>query len=358
MKTLRLKVVILLVIVMTVLLVWFEATGPIQDDFQLENTSANGTSMLLTQNVQSLNVSLQELAANKTEVHSSALAFLAPRIVFSNDEVTAVQQFLTAGGTVLIADNFGAGNTLLAGLGVPIRFGNATIVDSLFYEGTPDFPVVYDLSPEMVAQGVKELVLNRGVPLQILSQSVKVFGSTSPFSFVDLNSNGQRDPGEPTGPLPVFAELTVGAGSLYVFSSPGTLSNGMLHTQDDARLLQTLAGGRRVFLDQSHLGASFSTQIRISLRGLFEAIATSALDQPTKLSIASLSAAGMLVWYLSPKIQKELAPKRTAQEIRLEPKTIEEILQAHPTWSRAKLEQIKKEILMNKQRRRAHGKGA
>jgi hypothetical protein len=356
-KTPKLKVVVLIAIVMILLLIWFEGTQPIQDDFRLENTSANGTSMLYSQGVEPLKVSLQELAANQTEIQNSALAFLAPTIPLSNNDAADVQQFLAAGGTIILADNFGAGNMLLADLGVLVRFGNATIVDNLFYEGAPVFPVVYDLSTQMVAQGVKDIALNRATTLENLDPSVKVLASTSPYSFLDLNNTGQKTPTDPTGPFPVMVQLTIGAGSLYVFSSPGTLSNGMLYSQDNVKLLHTLAGNRRVLLDQSHLATSLSTQTRIMLRGLFAAIATAALDQPTKLSIASLAAASTLVWYLSPMIQQELIRRQSGQEIKLEPKTVEKVLEAHPTWSRARLEQINKEILMNKHRRGAHAEG-
>jgi hypothetical protein len=350
-KAPQLKRIILIALLTALLLVWFEGTRPIQDDFQMENIFANGTSELRTLNAQPMNQSLRELANNSTKIKSSTIILLAPKIPYSNEESRAIQRILSIGGIVLISDNFGAGNTLLTELGVPIRFGNATIADDLFFEGAPDFPVIYDLPAQMVAQGVNELALNRAVPLQIRSfRSVRVLASTSPFSFLDLNSNGKRDPKEPRGPFPVLAQLAVGRGLLYVFSSPGSLSNGMLQIQDNAKFLSAVAGGRAVLVDQSHLGTSLSTELQLSLRGFFDAVAAGSLDRPTKVSIASIAVIGMLIWSVSPKIQEELARRRVASRLEPKPRTIEEILAAHPTWNRARLEYLEKEALMVKKR--------
>jgi len=358
-KVRPLKLIILIVILATLTLVWFEGEGPVQDDFRIENTLATGTSDLRTLNVQPMNQSLQGLAMNTTKIQNTTILLLAPRIPYSTEEAQAIRQILVGGGVVIISDNFGVGNTLLAALGAPVRFGNVTILDDIFFEGTPTFPIAYNLSSQIVAGGVNDLALNTAAPLQILnSSSAIVLASTSPFSYLDMNSNGQRDPNETAGPFPVLARVAFGQGVLYVFSSPGSFTNGMLSSKDNARLLQTISGGGAIILDESHLETSPSTDFRLTVRKFFEAISSGTLDQLTKVSIASIAAAGILVWSMSPKIQEELTSRRGDSQPEREPKTIEEILTAHPTWKRSKLEYLEKEAVITKRRwRSAVGEG-
>jgi hypothetical protein len=347
-----LKLLILLVLLGTVLIVWFEAATPIEDDFRIENPYANGTSNLRALNVQPLNASLQALVSVRTETATSILAFLAPQTSFTPEEASAVQTFLTTGGTVLVADNFGTGNSLLADLNVPVRFGNVTIADSLFYEASPNLPTVYDLSPQLTSLGVNELALNRAVPLQIQSASVSIQASTSPFSFEDLNGNGQRASEALQGPFPILAEVRVGQGLLFIFSSPGTFSNGMLNTEDDSKLLTSIAGGRRILLDQAHLGTSFFSQVRILLQRFIISVAAGTLDELTKLTVICIAAVGIVAWWQAPKIEQGLlrhVPQPTAD---VERKTIDEILKTHPGWSRGRLEYVEREIALSRRWRR------
>lgn len=340
-RTTKFRLVFLLALLMASVLLWFEAASPPQDDFLLENPGANGASDLRGL-ASPLNISLEYLAANATQDQTTSLLVLGPRLPFSTSESSALSSFVTGGGTLFVSDNYGVGNQLLKSLNFPVQFGNATIQDDLFYHDAPAFPAIYDLWPEAANASVNELVLNNAVPLTILdNNSVTVLAKTSPFSYEDSNSNGQRDPGEANGPFPVLVSARVGRGTVYVFSSPGSFSNSMLNDADNSRLLQFLSGQGRmtVLLDQAHLTISSATRIKIAFQAFLTDVALGSLAQGVGLELLVLVWVAFAFWLAIPFF----SVTRIARKTGAPKQTIEEILASHPSWSRERLEYVQKE---------------
>lgn len=326
---------------MAFVLLGFEAASPPKDDFLMENPAANGTSDLRGL-VSPLNYSLQYIAANATQDPTTLLLELGPRLPFSNAESSAIDSFLRGGGTLLVTDNFGVGNQLLKSLNFPVQFSNSTIQDDLFYYNAPVFPLVYDLWPNAANASVKELVLNNAVPLTIMNNnSVTVLAKTSPFSYEDSNSNGQRDPGEASGPFPVLVSGRVDRGTVYVFSSPGSFSNSMLNDADNSRLLQFLSGQGKmtVLLDQAHLAISDNTRIKIAFQAFLGDVASGSLGRGVELELLVLVWVAFASWLAIPF----LSISRIARKTGARKQTLEEILASHPSWSKERLEYVQKE---------------
>ena len=103
---------------------------------------------------------------------------------------------------------------------------------------------------------MESIVLNHASSLSDVPDA-EAIASSSQFSFLDLNGNGVGDEEEPTGPLPVAANIGVGEGCLILIADPSILINSMEDIDDNRDFLRDVIEIRspsaRILLDQSHL---------------------------------------------------------------------------------------------------------
>ncbi len=171
-------------------------------------------------------------------------------------EMQQFRQYVENGGVLILLDDFGTGNAVLAGLGSQARLSGRQVIDPLFNYRAGRLPRIFDLGPGPITEGVSGLILNHATVLAETGDLIPLARS-SPISFLDENGNGRRDAGEPSGPFVVAAVAPHGAGQLAVVSDPSLLVNAMLPLARNKRFvlnLARLAGpGVRVYLDGAHL---------------------------------------------------------------------------------------------------------
>jgi len=171
-------------------------------------------------------------------------------------EVTRLLGFVAAGGTLVLMDDFGAGNAVLEGLGVETRFAGQPLADGLFNHRSARLPRIIDIVPSPLTAGVELLVLNHATAISPLG-SLRAVALSSAVSYLDTNDSGRRDAGEPKGPFPVAAVGRIGGGSLVLVADSSLLLNAMLPLGDNRRLAANIfaLGGAhpRVLLDEAHL---------------------------------------------------------------------------------------------------------
>jgi hypothetical protein len=193
-----------------------------------------------------------------------------PYVEPSPADLDLLERYVDGGGVLILMDDFGAGNAILAHLGVSARLVGQALVDPLFHHRNPRFPRVDDFAPGPLAEGVGSLVLNHATAIAGAAE-MTVAALSSPVSYVDNNGNGRRDAGEPGGPHPVVAVGQVGTGSLVIVSDPSILLNSMLDLGDNRRFAQNvfnLAGaGARVYLDEARLERAPLDQAKLALAG-------------------------------------------------------------------------------------------
>ena len=254
-------VIVALLVALTLSIVW-AASSPVDDPYSTANTQWNGTSELVRRDY--AHVSSDIARAFSSENASGAVLVVGPSRQFTQAEANTISDQLARGGLLVLADNFGSGNSLLDLMGLPVRFSGKLLVDTLFYQKSPLFPLIVDMPPSEFSVGMNELVLNYACTLNITAGSnVRILASSTPFSFIDMDRDGVKDAGEPSGPFPVLAEVAVGKGAILLFSSPASLANGMIDQADNSVLVQNIAkqaerfgGSRTVLLDESHNEAS------------------------------------------------------------------------------------------------------
>ena len=217
--------------------------GKFVPDFQIRST---GTEITITQ------LGLDEI---KLDPATSALIVIGPGKAFTSSEGQIVGDFVRNGGELLLADDFGTGNSLLSAMGAVSQFSNQLVMD-LSFEKQPEFSVVYDLRTDPSTENVSTLLLNYPSSLTI-SGDTEIIASSSIASWLDTNGNRLQEWGEPRGPFPITARERLGTGEILLLSDPSVLINGMADQMDNgifgANLIDEVCNGRTaVFFDESH----------------------------------------------------------------------------------------------------------
>ncbi len=332
------------------------------EDFSIFNSGWNGTSGLAVSvyetgkfvpsfrvETSGTDVTIAELGFEELDLDpdADAIAIIGPSETFSAYDGDLMGAFVRAGGALLIADDFGSGNSLLEKMGATSRFSGDLVMD-LSFEKKPEFPVCFDLRVDDLTRNVSALQLN--YPSSIISGTgTTTVAYTSSASWRDTNGNGLQDYGEPWGPFPILARETIGAGTVVLLSDPSVLINGMSDLLDNARLadnvISHLSSSRTaVYFDESHrtffdpvaVTSEFTGSISNPLKGviLFTAmalalwVATDFIDRA--IAWISMSIGKVVSFFRS------LLRRREVQEPVPEEKSIEdltkEIHAAHPEW--------------------------
>ncbi len=241
--------VTLLTLLVIVLIVW---VYPTSTDLAPSNPGWNG----LRTAAQAFGwTGISSLNLLPSQAQGTALIVI-PYVRPTADEVGALKHYMEGGGLLIVLDDLGFGNEVLAGLGARPRFSGQLLADPLFHVKNRLFPKILDISAPLAAAGIETLVLNHATVIE-QTRGMTVLATSSRVSFLDANGNGQRDAGEGSGPFPVVALGRVGMGSLVLISDPSLLLNSMLDLGQNRKLLPAVikiaGGGQHVYLDMAHL---------------------------------------------------------------------------------------------------------
>jgi hypothetical protein len=196
---------------------------PSLQDFMAYNSLWNG-----------LRDSLVELKANTVgtlqginQPDSKKILISIPYIQYNNDDLAQIKTFVDNGGTLLLMDDYGYGNSVLEYLNVNARFSGSSLLDPLFCYRNQWFPRVMDFSSSIVTTNVHSIVLNHATILNNIEYN-QVLAWSSGSSYLDTNGNQSWDKNEPVGPLPIAAKIRSGAGTIILLSDPSILINSMI----------------------------------------------------------------------------------------------------------------------------------
>jgi hypothetical protein len=245
---------------------------PIQEAYHPLNSDWNGCSKIAktTQNL-TLLLSYDRSLPNGT----AFLAIIGPSTEFSRDETSAIRNFLETGGTVLLADDFGTGNSLLGALNVSALFSKKPLADLYYYSRDHSFPLITDFSPNPATGNLTMIVLNRPSYIELGNSSqVTRLASSSPFSFIDLSGENRPLANETIDSYPVMAGAKIGSGTLVLVSDPSMFVNEMIDLYDNMQLFRNLLGigHGSLFFDVAHLSRAPLTDWRIMLKGALDSV--------------------------------------------------------------------------------------
>jgi len=262
--------VVVLILVISLLSIWFY---PSVQDFMASNVMWNGINNFNSEFSADSVESLDDLPI----VPEQAVLVVIPYLEYSQEELLRIKQFIVDGGTLLLMDDYGYGNNVLAYLGVDVRFTNKPLLDPLFCYRNQSMPRITDFAPEVKESGVDVIMLNHATSLTNTIESETVAWSSS-SSFLDINENGSWEQGEPKGPFAVATEFRLGQGTLALVSDPSTLINTMVGRDDNYDFIRCLTGDegeqKEILVDNSHLTKTPLDVSRTRLIGAREALSS------------------------------------------------------------------------------------
>jgi hypothetical protein len=325
-------------------IVW-AGVSQIDDPYVSANPGWNGTSELIKKGVAPANA---DITNTLTLGNPSALMIIAPTREFTLSEANSIRSYVEGGGLLVLADNFGSGNQLLGLLNVSARFDHRLLADTLFYYKEPIFPLIVQLPPSNLFNGVSELALNTAVTLNITSGSnVRILATSTPFSFLDINQDNEKEPGEPSGPFPVLAELGLGQGEVILFTSPASFTNGMINLSDNTVFIDNLlkagtAPTRTVpVLDEAHLESSPFSSTRLLAKQIMSSALSGGMSGTAKLGFTSITLLLIAARYGYRRPFRKKVKEDGTLEVQ---KDIDPVMRLHPSWTRKELDYVQHEL--------------
>lgn len=217
-----------------------------QQDMGLSNPYWNGL-LHLGGEIRPL-YSIGDLSGSGTNI---TLLIINPQSNYTASESAVITSFLDQGNHVVVMDDYGDANSLLAGIGSPITLNQVPLCQDVDFYLRPSFPILKNIGPSSVTTNVSSLVCDHPVSLNVTGNAT-IFASTSYFGWLDKNDNGLLDKDEPSGSYPVAAEVQYGAGMLTVIGDPDLLINSMQDKGDNQVLASNLLASGTVYVDAAH----------------------------------------------------------------------------------------------------------
>jgi hypothetical protein len=241
--------VIAVLVVLLALGIWFY---PSNGDFRAENSLWNGVKAVTTDyHIQPLD-SLAMLPASPFGLS----LIVIPYLDFETAELEQLRSFVSQGGRLILADDYGYGNRVLEYLGLEARFSGEMLLDPLVNYKNERLPRITRLQPDVLTTNTDNLVFNHATCLEDVSSN-EVLASSSPFSFLDLNGDGTHEDNEPSGPLAVISRHRLGEGQVILIADPSIFINSMDNIEGNAALIHNIAASAdTIYIDQSHLEQS------------------------------------------------------------------------------------------------------
>jgi hypothetical protein len=248
---------------------------PYEYDFSIYNTEWDGTSefRIMAEDLEhDVNVIHTSMSVIYRFNGSATLVILGPVRDFTFDAVLTIFDHLKAGGSVLVADDFGTANssfywlnqmltTWLPGSLPPgvdgfLSYTGGVLLDLDSYAESPKLPIIRDfvagIDNGALTQGVRELRLNWASTLSprcMLGYTGIAYSTIRSWCETNINdTNPYPDEGEWAGRLPVAGALEIPAnvgaersvGRLVAISDPSIFNNDMIFQGDNDRFASNI----------------------------------------------------------------------------------------------------------------------
>ena len=190
------------------------------------------------------------------EANGTLAVVLSPAEPYDRSDREAVAQFVERGGTLIVAEAYGPhGNDLLDWLNTTSRVHGDPLRDETNYDVTPAFPETGPATPHPYVNDTDTVVFNHGTALETDPDETTVLLTSSPFSYLDHDRDGQLGDGDELAVHPVATVEAIGDGHVLVIGDPSVFINVMLDRGDNRVLLAAILDDHeRVLVDVSHAG--------------------------------------------------------------------------------------------------------
>jgi hypothetical protein len=243
----KIQTLLLYIAIAAIVLLFFTRFYYSESNFSLSNPAWNGVSNLTSYTTKNLD----QLSDLSDKGEGDTLLVAGPTVNYTEDDSRYVLSFLHRGGTVIVADDYGTANTLLANISSPITFNQQPLCQDDSYYKNPAFPIITNFNTSPYTTNVSEMILNHPVSLNV-SADTEIVASTSRVGWIDADENNYINNEERFGYYPVIASASFDPGTLLVIGDPDLLTNGMAVRGDNSRFVANLLQGKTIYIDVSH----------------------------------------------------------------------------------------------------------
>lgn len=273
---------------------------------------------------------------------------LSPSNSYSKQDLSQVRQFVSNGGTLVVASDFGSGgNQILASLGLRMRFDGALVRDDDHHYRSSALPIATNIRRGSLTGNASRITLNYGTVLTRTTNAT-VLASTSEYSYLDTNRNGKLDSSETIKSRPIAAVTPLGSGRVIAVSDPSIFINRMLQRPGNRAFARGLLGtSTTVLFDNSH-----TTPIP-PLQALRLWMTTTPLAIYALLVIITVGLASWTLGWTSPLVThlRDRLQSNPTADPGLSHDEVESILaRDHPDWSRDRIQRVAKRLSQSSRR--------
>ncbi len=309
------KVIVAAVIIAFLVFVLLISAAPDDVPYSPNNYGWNGVHNLYS----SFNiVPVNSIFDLPLKAQKSVLLIVQPTGAYSQSEGAAISSFVTAGGSVVDADNLGQSNSLLAYLGVGVAINQDLMIQDHTYNWKdPSLPIALvptdSRNQFSFLSNVGAIALDVPSPLTLAANSAaRVVGESSPLSFeikrvnassynfLLANNNQQA---LANGPFPVAVSDQIGQGTLVVISDSSFFTNSILQIADNNVLVKNLFQNSTVYIDTSHWPPNTVSSLRAQLNQAFSILS----GVPSRYFL-TLGVVGLVVFLFPIRKPKEKVP--------------------------------------------------
>lgn len=282
-------------------------------------------------------------AYSQTTPSNTIAIVLSPDSRYRESETAHIESFVSRGGTVIIAEDYGRyGNQLLATIGATARINGSPLRDEQRAGPSPAFPRAEVTADHPLTEDVEELMLNHGSAVEPHNATTLI--RSSQFSYLDTNRNQELDRAESLDARAVVTVESVGSGQVVVISDPSVFLNSMLERSDNAAFLKALVGTHeQVLLDVSHSE---------SLPPLVEMRLTLQQSSVLLFGVGTLSVLTLVILSAPVKVRERMrswrtAPNHTPTMGREELAAL--IAKRHPEWDEKRVNRVSDSLIRCRQ---------
>jgi hypothetical protein len=211
------------IVMLAVLLLLVVHLSSNDQEFSRYNEGWNGTSVFFS-SLDRHRVSMLSEPGQLAQYRSGAtLLIIAPRRNPAPEELDAYRSFLDQGNTLILADDFGTGNRILAGVSSRIVISPEPVASLDREYADPYSVVAFRVSNESPVEETGTLLLNAPASLDGGTPLLQ----TSTFSWIDEDRNRHISSEEVMGAFTVMAKEKNGPGTLIVLADPSVFINAM-----------------------------------------------------------------------------------------------------------------------------------
>ena len=193
---------------------------------------------------------------------NTTLLVIAPDINFSRQDLREYRDYISRGNTLVLADDFSDGNTLLVGIGSSIEILPEDVLSVDRAYDSPSLIIAYPVGTSAQSP------LNKGI---VFDKAASVSGGTSLITTSLISWTVENDTQEKLlGRYPVEVHEIFGNGDIYVISDPSIFINGMQAAGSayaNQQFIQNLTGGNRELLVDAYSSRAFQVS---GLREIFQ----------------------------------------------------------------------------------------